>query len=69
MNQGPTASPTYGTHLNIWIKALLTPLFPVALRVEGQLIGAWLHLAWCQEPRTTTVQVCVTMKGRSGEKS
>lgn len=62
VNQGPTASPTYGAHLNVWVKALLTPLFPVALCVEVQLIGAWLYLAWCQEPRTATIQVCVAGK-------
>lgn len=69
MNQGPTASPTYGTHLYIWVKALLTPLFPITLCIEEQLIGAWLYLAWCQEPRTSTIQVCVAVKRRSGEKS
>ena len=41
-----------GPHLSVRIDALLAPLLLVALGVEGQLVGAHLHLAWQQEPRS-----------------
>ena len=41
-----------GPHLSVRIDALLAPLLSVALGVEGQLVGAHLHLAWQQEPRS-----------------
>lgn len=67
VSQGPAAPPIHGPHLYIRVKALLTPLLPVALRVEEQLVGAWFYLAWCQEPRTAAIQVCVAGKRRREE--
>ena len=52
-------------HLHIWVEAFLATL-PVALRAEGQLVGACLHLAWWQEPRATTIQVGLCDWGEAG---
>ena len=49
-----------GPHAHVWVEALLAPLLPVALSVEGQLAGELLDLARWQEPRAAVVQVCAT---------
>lgn len=67
VSQGPAAPPIHGPHLYIRVKALLTPLLPVALCVEGQFIGAWFYFAWCQETGTATIQVCVAGKRQREE--
>lgn len=69
----PTAWPQQGrspfwrlrvTHLHVRVEALLPPLLPVALGIEGQLVGAHLHLACRQEPRAAAVVVSVAGGGR-----
>jgi hypothetical protein len=62
VSQGRQPPPTYGPHLHIWLEALLPPLLPVSLSVKGQLVGAWLHLAWCQKPRAAAIWVCVAVE-------
>lgn len=55
-----------GPHLHVRVEALPAPLLPVALSVEGQLVGARLHLAWQQEPRAAAVRVRVAGERKGG---
>lgn len=58
--------PACGPHLHVRVEAVLPPFLPVTLGVEGQLVGARLHLAWQQEPRAASIGVGVA-GGRGDE--
>lgn len=64
--QASTLRPACGSHLHIRVEALLPLFLPVALGVEEQLVGACLHLARRQEPRTAAVRVSVAEVGDGG---